>query len=118
MKLFVYILTDCNRKCLHVGLTDDLLKTVSFYKTHKQLFFDAASQVSRLVYFEEFRSEELGIERFNNLSIFTRSQKERLIRSYNKDWIDLSLKLAGEQQIVAKSNDMYYMKQTNQAYIA
>jgi len=93
MKHFVYILTDCNRKCLHVGLTDDLLATIAFYKEHSRLFFDTASQISRLVYFEEFKSEEMSMKRFNILRLFTRSQKERLIRSVNKDWIDLSLGL-------------------------
>lgn len=101
MKQFVYILTDCNRKCLHVGLTDDLLKTVSFYKEHKQLFFDAASQVSRLVYFEEFNREDLAMNRFKLLAVFTRSQKERLIRSANKDWLDLSLQLGQEQLLIS-----------------
>jgi len=100
MKRFVYILTDCNRKCLHVGLTDDLLKTVSFYKEHKQLFFDSTDKVSRLVYFEEFNAEEPALCRFNVLATFTRSQKERLIRSANKDWLDLSLQLGKEHLLM------------------
>lgn len=104
MKQFVYILTDCNRKCLHVGLTDDLLKTVSFYKEHKQLFFDVASQVSRLVYFEEFNREDAATSRFNLLATFTRSQKERLIRSSNKDWLDLSLQLGQEPLYVTSGH--------------
>ncbi|GAA4789051.1 GIY-YIG nuclease family protein [Olivibacter ginsenosidimutans] len=100
MKHFVYILTDCNRKHLHVGLTDHLLETVAFYKQHKQLFFDAANKVSRLVYFEEFNAEEPAISRFHILASFTRSQKERLIRASNKDWRDLSLRLATESLFV------------------
>ncbi|MDM8174973.1 MULTISPECIES: GIY-YIG nuclease family protein [Olivibacter] len=100
MKRFVYILTDCNRQYLHVGLTDDLFKTMTFYKEHRQLFFDTAAKVSRLVYFEEIDTEELGIARFNVLSAFTRSQKERLIRAKNKDWQDLSLCL-GIDNLVA-----------------
>ena len=93
MRNFVYILTDSNRRCLHVGLTDDLLGTVAFYKEHKKLFFDASHMVSRLVYFEEFVAEETAINRFNTLATYTRSQKERLIRTSNKDWHDLSLPL-------------------------
>jgi len=93
MKNFVYILTDSNRRCLHVGLTDDLLGTVAFYKEHKKLFFDAGHLVSRLVYFEEFVVEESAINRFNTLATYTRTQKERLIRIANKDWHDLSLQL-------------------------
>lgn len=100
MEYFIYILTDCNRKCLHVGLTHDLLETVSFYKDHKQLFFDAASKVSRLVYFEVFTAEEPAMNRFNMLSTFTRSQKERLIRASNKDWLDLSLQFGREHLLM------------------
>ncbi|WP_134090385.1 GIY-YIG nuclease family protein [Olivibacter sp. XZL3] len=100
MKRFVYILTDCNRQCLHVGLTDDLIKTMAFYKEHKQLFFDATARVSRLVYFEEVDTEERSMSRFKVLSTFTRSQKERLIRSSNKDWRDLSLGLGIDNFLV------------------
>lgn len=100
MKRFIYILTDCNRQCLHVGLTDDLRKTMAFYKEHKQLFFDVTAKVSRLVYFEEADTEEIGISRFNTLSTFTRSQKERLIRATNKDWQDLSLHLGIDSLLI------------------
>lgn len=100
MKRFVYILTDCNRQCLHVGLTDDLIRTMAFYKEHKQLFFDATARVSRLVYFEEIDTEELSMSRFNLLSTFTRSQKERVIRASNKDWQDLSLRLGVDNFLV------------------
>lgn len=96
MKYVVYILTDCNRKSLHVGLTDNLSETVLFYKENKHLFFDAADKVSRLVYSEEFFGEESAIARFHTIAAFTRSQKERLIRASNKDWVDLSLKFNRE----------------------
>lgn len=114
MKQFVYILTDCNRKCLHVGLTDNLLKTTTFYKEHKQLFFDSTAKVSRLVYFEEFTCDEAALLRFNTLCIFTRSQKERLIRLLNKDWVDLSLKL-GKEQILMRDGIQFQL--ANQNYI-
>ena len=91
MKHFVYILTDCNRKVLQVGLTYDLPEAVAFYKHKQQLCYDV-NNASRLVYFEEFATEELAVNRFALLAAFTRSQKERLIRAVNKDWLDLSLR--------------------------
>lgn len=104
MKTFIYILTDCNRSCLHVGYTDDILKAVRFYKEQKTLFFGSEAIASRLIYFEEFPSEELGVTRFNQLSIYTRPQKERLIRSTNPNWVDLAVGLEPSYHPGAKFN--------------
>ncbi len=92
MKKHLYILTDSNRICLHVGLTDDLNSAINTYKNLSDLFFDSCSKVSRLVYRESFFSEEAALKRFQELSKFTRMQKERLIRRYNPNWIDLGLR--------------------------
>ncbi|WP_343532688.1 GIY-YIG nuclease family protein [Pedobacter sp.] len=90
MKKIVYIVTDRNRTTLHVGMSADLMKTLDFYKKMPNLFFDSAQQLTRLVYFEEFRTEEQALNRFKMVSRFTRAQKERLVRSCNPDWIDLT----------------------------
>jgi len=90
MKKIVYIVTDRNRTTLHVGMSADLMKTLDFYKKMPNLFFDSAQQLTRLVYFEEFRTEEQALGRFKMVSRFTRAQKERLVRSCNPDWIDLT----------------------------
>jgi len=91
MKQFIYILTDSNRKSLHVGLTHDLAYTMNYYKEMHSLFFDGNKKVSRLVYFEELISLELALKRFKEVSIFTRVQKEKLIRLINNNWNDLSI---------------------------
>ena len=57
------------------------------------LFFDSAQQLSRLVYFEEINSEDMAMERFKYVSTFTRPQKEKMIRSVNKEWTDLTIGL-------------------------
>lgn len=93
MKNIVYIVTDRNRTTLHVGMSADLMKTLDFYKKMPNLFFDSAQQLSRLVYFEEFRTEEQALGRFKTVSRFTRAQKERLVRACNPDWIDLTIGL-------------------------
>lgn len=93
MKKYVYLVTDRNRSCLHVGMSTDLLKTMAFYRQMPNLFFDAGQQLTRLVYFEELNTESLAVQRFNMISKFTRMQKDRLVRSVNADWIDLSIGL-------------------------
>ena len=98
---FVYLVTDRNRSCIHVGMSSDLMKTMSFYRQMPNLFFDSGQQLTRLVYFEELNSETLAMERFKLISKFTRIQKDRMIRSVNPDWIDLTIGLDFEQILVS-----------------
>jgi putative endonuclease len=98
MKRFIYIITDRNRNNLHVGLCSDILKTLQFYQQMPTLFFDSAHQLNRLVYFEEINNEEQAMERFQFVSTFTRPQKEKMIRSVNPDWVDLTIGLNFEHQ--------------------
>lgn len=98
---FVYLVTDRNRSSIHVGMSSDLMKTMSFYRQMPSLFFDSGQQLTRLVYFEELNSESLALARFKLISKFTRIQKDRIIRSVNPDWIDLSIGLDFEQIFVS-----------------
>src|ERR1700749_4704147 len=98
MNSFIYIITDRNRNCLHTGMCTDLLKTLDFYTQMPNLFFDSAQQLNRLVYFEEFTTEELAMQRFKSVSHFTRPQKEKMIRSVNPDWVDLTIGLRYETE--------------------
>lgn len=106
MKKFVYIVTDRNRTNLHVGMSSDLIKTLDFYKQMPSLFFDCGQQLTRLVYFEEFRTEAQALTRFKLISRFTRVQKERLVRSCNPDWIDLTIGLDFEHIMSSKIINM------------
>src|ERR1700760_4526469 len=99
MKRFIYIITDRNRNNLHVGLCSDLLKTLQFYKDMPTLFFDSSKQLSRLVYFEEINTEEQAMERFKEVSTYTRPQKEKMIRPVNPDWVDLTIGLNYENSV-------------------
>ncbi|MES2808603.1 MAG: GIY-YIG nuclease family protein [Bacteroidota bacterium] len=102
MKRFIYIITDRNRKNLHVGLSSDLLKTLNFYSEMPTLFFDNAQQLNRLVYFEEINNEDMAMERFKTVSTFTRPQKEKMIRFVNPDWVDLTIGLNFESGLRAR----------------
>lgn len=102
MKSFVYIITDRNRNNLHVGLCTDLLKTLDFYSEMPTLFFDSSKHLNRLVYFEEIATEDLAMDRFKYVSTFTRPQKEKMIRSSNPDWKDLTKGLNPEQELYSR----------------
>jgi len=97
MTHLVYVLTDRNRSNLHVGMSTDLLKTMEFYAKMPTLFFDPSKQLNRLVYFEEFNSEQAAINRFKTLNAFTKMQKQRLVMGVNANWIDLIPALKYEQ---------------------
>lgn len=90
MEKFIYIVTDANRACLHVGLTENIAHTMMFYQENKKLFFESPQHHFRLVYYERIQGEQNAIQRFKQLSLYTRPQKERLIRALNRDWRDLS----------------------------
>ncbi|WP_374949124.1 GIY-YIG nuclease family protein [Mucilaginibacter sp.] len=77
----------------------DLLKTIKFYSDMPTLFFDSAQQLNRLVYFEEINTEEQAMARFQQVSTYTRMQKEKMIRPVNPDWIDLTAGLNFESGI-------------------
>ncbi|RZL31085.1 MAG: GIY-YIG nuclease family protein [Pedobacter sp.] len=111
MKKFVYIVTDRNRTSMHVGMSSDLIKTLDFYKQMPNLFFDNGKQLTRLVYFEEFKTEAQALSRFKLVSRFTRMQKERLVRACNPDWIDLTLGLDFE-------NILLHINVTNQVKLS
>ncbi len=95
-KKIMYIITDRNRNSLHVGMCSDLVKTLQFYQQMPTLFYDSSNQLNRLIYFEELNSEDVAVKRFEIVSSFTRSQKEKMIRSVNPDWVDLTLGLKYE----------------------
>ncbi len=90
MNNYVYILTDSNRNCLHVGMTDDLQQAASTHRELKGFFSDVCSGMSRLVYYEMLPGSAEAVRRFNEVSRYTRMQKERLIRRRNPNWLDLS----------------------------
>lgn len=67
---------------------------MALYREKRAMFFNATDLTSKLVYLEECSSRDDAIAKFNEMRVYTRSQKERLIRNSNPNWIDLSAGLA------------------------
>lgn len=91
MENYIYILTDSNRSFLHVGMTDNLQEATRTHRELTRLFFNTQSNASRLVYHEALPSDSAALLRFKEVSGYTRMQKERLIRRYNPNWLDLGI---------------------------
>lgn len=87
---YLYFTTNSNRTEIKIGITTDLLNFVKNSKNCPDLFLGFVENNSRLVYFEEYTDQEAAKKRFMELNRWTKTQKERLIRKYNQNWIDLS----------------------------
>jgi putative endonuclease len=87
---FVYILANCPRGVLYVGVTGDVVGRITTRKSKLAPGFSKTCGVVRLVYYEEFssiieaRARERGIKRWR------REWKMALVEKANPDWRDLA----------------------------
>ena len=90
MKVFhVYIMA--GKTCtLYTGMTGDLRQRVYQHKTHRAGGFTARYNVTRLVYFEAFRTAEAAIGREKQIKAWRRDKKIALIEHQNPTWQDLA----------------------------
>lgn len=86
MKHYCYIVTTNNDAVLLVGYTDDIKRTVKFFKELPNL--NDTKDFNRLVYVEEHSDKGVCIERFDELMKFSRDLKEAVIDSVNPDWLE------------------------------
>ena len=92
MKHYIHIVTDSNRNYLHVGMANNLEVTSTYCKLSNMFANGWSSGALRLVYYEVFSNSEEALRRFNEVSRYTRMQKERLIRRRNPNWLDLTVR--------------------------
>ena len=83
---FIYILTNKNKTTLYIGVTNDLNRRLSEHRSGKGSKFTKKYGLEYLIYFEEFISIELAIEREKQLKGWTRIKKNKLIESLNPNW--------------------------------
>ena len=84
---FVYIMTNKNHTTLYIGVTNNLLRRIYEHKNHliKNSFTDKYN-LELCVYFEEFATINLAIEREKELKKWNRQKKENLINCKNTQW--------------------------------
>lgn len=86
---YVYILSNKRNGTLYIGVTSDLIKRVWQHKNDVVEGFTKKYQTHRLVYYEEYISIDVALNREKRLKNWQRSWKLELIESFNPYWKDL-----------------------------
>lgn len=98
-KWIIYFVTNAKRTVIHAGMTRDLIKSIHIINNLPLLLSESNDKINRLVYFEEYDSLSTCNQRFNSIKNYTKAQKEKLIRSINPDWIDLTIGIDFEKVV-------------------
>ena len=94
---WVYILTNKNNTTLYVGVTNDLPTRLWEHKTAQNpKCFTARYNLFKLIYYEGFETIAEAVKRERYLKGKKRDWKEKLIKTKNPEWNDLSEELKGE----------------------
>ena len=87
--LYVYIMAN-SIGVLYIGVTNHLVRRIHQHQTKTNSGFTNTKHCKKLLYFEIHDSPGEAIEREKQIKNWNRMKKERLIRSLNPPWIDLS----------------------------
>jgi len=86
---YVYILSNAHNTVLYTGVTNDLQRRCFEHKQKIIKGFTQKYNVDKLVYFEPFDFVEYAISREKQIKGYSRSKKNALINSFNKEWVEL-----------------------------
>ncbi|KGE12326.1 hypothetical protein [Sphingobacterium deserti] len=90
-KYTVYIVTDSNRTYLETGICTDINMRLAEIKDASSILFAGTARLNNMVYTEIFDNKEQAETRQQQLKHFTRMQRERLVRSKNPNWLNLTM---------------------------
>jgi putative endonuclease len=93
-RFFVYILANCRRGVLYIGVTADLVRRLGEHRAKLVPGFSRTYGVILLVYFEEYPSIMEARAREASLKRWRRAWKIELIEKLNPGWRDLADELA------------------------
>ena len=85
----VYILASRNKQVLYVGVTSQLVTRIWQHKNNLVSGFSQKYQIHNLVYYEQFDTITVAIEREKQLKKWRRRWKDQLITDNNPQWLDL-----------------------------
>jgi predicted GIY-YIG superfamily endonuclease len=89
-RFYVYIVQSGSRRCLYIGVTNNLHRRVFQHKTHAFEGFTDRYNAVRLVYWESFDDVHKAIAREKQLKRWRREKKLGLIERFNPGWKDLA----------------------------
>ena len=91
-----YILASQRNGTLYVGVTSNLVQRVWQHRAGSVPGFTRDYDVELLVWFEQFGTMELAIQREKRIKKWNRAWKLALIEKVNPDWDDLAVELGFE----------------------
>lgn len=86
---YTYILANKSDTTLYIGVTNDLERRVTEHRSGTIPGFTQKYNCHKLVYFESFSDVEQAIAREKQLKKWSRSKKDALIDTMNKERKDL-----------------------------
>ena len=86
---FVYILCNKNKTTYYIGVTSNLKERIENHKQGKGSIFTKKYNITELLYYEIFTSNNDAIFREKQLKKWNRNWKLELIKTKNPDLIDL-----------------------------
>ena len=107
LKGFVYILTNKYNKVLYTGVTRDLPRRVAEHRLHINLGFTSKYNVEKLVYYEQFDRLDDAIRRESQLKNWRREWKEKLVRDFNPEWMDLAEDVGVDEEYIQAVKEAY-----------
>jgi putative endonuclease len=90
---YVYIITNAYRSTFYIGMTNNLKLRLSQHKENIVLgnkTFASKYNLEFLVYYEKFTWVQEDIGREKELKKWRREKKDKLIFSFNPDWLFLN----------------------------
>jgi putative endonuclease len=93
-RFFVYILANCRRGVLYVGVTGDLAARMTVHKAKLAPGFTKTYGVVLLVYYEEYASVIEARARERAIKRWRRDWKFALVEKANPNWRDLAEEIA------------------------
>jgi len=88
---FIYFLTN-KSNTLYIGVTNNLQKRIFQHKNKLIKGFTSQYNLSKLIYFEQYKDINDAIKREKELKGLLRKKKMKLIKSKNPNFEDLSFK--------------------------
>jgi len=88
-RYYVYILSSRKNGTLYIGVTSNLIKRLYQHKNKEIKGFTQKYNVIRLIYYEEYMSIRVAIEREKCLKRWKRAWKLKLIEKVNPCWNDV-----------------------------
>ena len=88
---YIYIMTSRTFEVLYIGVTNNIERRVYEHKNHLVEGFTEKYDIEKLVYYEGTNNIKEALAREKQLKKWSRKKKEKLIKTLNKEWNDLSL---------------------------